>query len=150
MKVIILVLIKIICFHPNPITTGYLSFCQTPLSPHHLLIVVYCTSFSDTSLVPVRRIQPPVLSPPLSRSPPPFSAFHLMLIVGSCQHRPLHIRIPPKVTSAASSVAAIARVIVVVIVIAGVVVGLGIDGRPISVMLNLGVMARGEDARMVV
>jgi hypothetical protein len=62
----------------------------------------------------------------------------------------LHIRIPPKVTSAASSVAAIARVIVVVIVIAGVVVGLGIDGRPISVMLNLGVMARGEDARMVV
>jgi hypothetical protein len=55
----------------------------------------------------------------------------------------LHIRIPLKVTSAASSVAAIARVIVVVIVIAGVVVGLGIDGRPISVMLNLGVMARG-------
>jgi hypothetical protein len=52
-----------------------------------------------------------------------------MLIVGSRQHRPLHIWIPPKVTSAASSVAAIARVIVVVLVIAGVVEGLGIDGR---------------------
>jgi hypothetical protein len=63
-------------------------------------------------------------------SPPRFSAFPLKLIVGSHQHCPLHSRIPLQATSTVLSVAAIiARVIVVIIIIAGVVKGLGIDGR---------------------
>ncbi len=87
--------VLIIFFASIPIQSPlYHSFRQTHLPPYHFLIVVYWTSFSETSLSHGIISSHPILSPPLSRSPPPFSAFHLMLFVGSRQHRPLHSRIP--------------------------------------------------------